>query len=121
MDQFVLMYMDDILIYSENEADYVKHVNQVFSKLRGANLRVKKEKSEFHVREVEFLGYRIKPGTVQMVREKVDKVDFWPEPKNEKDVQKFLGFVGFYQNMVKGYVQVVAPLTDLLRKDKRFV
>ena len=121
LDRFALVYMDDILVYSNNEGEHVRHVQEVLRRLEKAKLRVKKEKSEFHVKKVEFLGYNLEPGKVSMVREKVDKVDSWPEPKDAKDVQKFLGFAGFYQAMVPNFANLVAPLTDLLKKDVPFV
>ncbi|CAD6962302.1 unnamed protein product, partial [Tilletia controversa] len=113
----VVIYLDDILIFSENPEDHKKHVQQVLERLRSAHLYAKPEKCSFFQDSVEFLGYKISGSGVEMVTEKVDAVLSWPEPKTVKDLQSFLGFANFYRRFIWQYSKVTSPLTALLRKD----
>ena len=96
LDQFVYVYLDDILIYSPDLATYQSHVNQVLKRLLEHNLYVKAEKSVFHAESVSFLGFIVAPGKVQMDPAKVSAVAEWPTPDSRKKVQQFLGFAKFY-------------------------
>ena len=112
--------MDDILVYSDTYDQHTKHVIMVLDALKQKNLRIKTEKCRFHVKEVTFLGFVITPGNIQMEITKVDSIQSWPTPKNIKDLQKLLGFMGFYQNMIPRYAEWTSSMTDLLQKDKKF-
>ncbi|KAE8216955.1 hypothetical protein CF319_g8841, partial [Tilletia indica] len=113
----VVIYLDDILIFSKNREDHTKHVQQVLERLRSAQLYAKPEKCSFFQESVEFLGYKISASGVEMVTDKVDSVLSWPEPKTVKDLQSFLGFANFYRRFIWKYSQVTSPLTALLRKN----
>ena len=117
LDQFVIVYLDDILIYSKNETEHVEHVMLVFNKLRSAGLFCKAEKCEFHKPEVEFLGYVMSSEGVKMDPSKVACIRSWPPPTSVKELQVFLGFANFYRRFIKNYAIVTAPLTTLLKKD----
>lgn len=117
---FVIVYMDDVLIFSETREEHDQHIHKVLQRFREYNLRVKEEKSEFFKQEVTFLGYVIKPGSIAMEANKLQAIKEWPTPKNKKDIQSYLGFTGFYQNMTGGYAKKTVPLTDLLRNDTTF-
>ena len=112
--------MDDILMYSDNYDQHTKHVRMVLDALRQKNLKVKAEKCKFHVKEVTFLGFIITPGNIQMETTKVNSIQTWPAPKNVKDLQKLLGFMGFYQNMIPRYAEWTSSMTDFLQKNKKF-
>jgi hypothetical protein len=121
LDVFVTAYLDDILIYSDNLKDHRDHVLKVLEALSKAGLHLKPEKCEFHRQEVKYLGFIISTSGTKMDPAKVATVQEWPEPRNVKDVQSFLGFANFYRWFVKGYSQIVAPMTWLTRKDTHFV
>lgn len=101
LDKTVIVYLDDILIFSENPDDHERHVSEVLKRLRQYKLYCKPEKCHFHLDEVSYLGYLISPSGVQMDPAKVAAITAWPVPKNVRDVQVFLGFatsiVGLFQ------------------------
>ena len=113
LDQFVYVYLDDILIYSPNLASHQDHVNQVLKRLLDHHLYVKAEKSVFHADTVSFLGFIVAPGRVQMDPAKVSAVANWPTPDSRKKVQQFLGFANFYSRFVRGFSATAAPLHAL--------
>lgn len=115
LHRFVIVYIDDILIYSRNLADHRHHVAQVLQKLRQFHLYLKLEKCEFHQPTVQFLGYIIGEGGIQMDEGKVTAVTEWPTPQSAKKLQRFLGFANFYRRFIKGFSLLAAPLTTLLR------
>ncbi|KAL0176566.1 hypothetical protein M9458_028896, partial [Cirrhinus mrigala] len=115
LHQFVLVYIDDILIYSRNMAEHRQHVQQVLHKLCQYQLYLKLEKCEFHQPSVYFLGYNISAEGVHMDQKKVDAILNWPPPRNVKELQRFLGFSNFYRRFIQGYSSITAPLTSLLR------
>ena len=88
--------------------------------LKQRNLKIKTEKCKFHVKEVTFLGFVITPGNIQMETTKINSIQTWPAPKNIKDLQKLLGFMGFYQNMIPKYAEWTSSMINLLQKNKKF-
>ncbi|KAI2653738.1 Transposon Tf2-11 polyprotein [Labeo rohita] len=115
LHRFVVVYIDDILIYSRNLAEHRQHIQQVLLKLRQHHLYLKLEKCEFHKPSVQFLGYNISAEGVLMDQGKVDAIQKWPQPNSIKELQRFLGFTNFYCRFIKGYSSITAPLTSLLR------
>lgn len=116
----VIIYLDDILIFSENEEEHVEHVRTVLERLEKHDLFVKPEKCKFHQSSVDYLGMVIGAGTVSMDPAKVSAVLEWPVPSKVKDIQAFLGFANFYRRFIEDYSRIVRPMTELLRKDVRF-
>jgi transposase InsO family protein len=104
------------LIYSESTEEHVEHVRKVLEKLLEHGLYACLEKCQFHVQEVDFLGYVITPGGVSMEKDKVATIVDWPVPKSVHDIQVFLGFANFYRRFIQAYSRVVLPITSLLRK-----
>ena len=96
LDNFVVCYLDDILIYSKDINQYEEHVQLVLEKLRNAGLYVKLEKCNFHQSQVEFLGYIVSCDGISMDQKKIQVVLGWAIPKMVRDVQCFLGFANFY-------------------------
>ncbi|KAG1536699.1 hypothetical protein G6F49_012934 [Rhizopus delemar] len=121
LDLFVVVYLDDILIYSENLTDHYNHVNLVLEKLRGAGLYAKAEKCEFDVTEVEFLGFKISPKGIFMDQSKVSAITNWPTPRSVHDIQVFLGFSNFYRRFIQDYSKLTVPMTALTKKNVPFV
>ena len=113
LDQFVYVYLDDILIYSPDLVTHQDHVNQVLKRPLEHQLYVKAEKSVFHAETVSFLGFIVAPGRVQMDPAKVSAVADWPTPDSRKKVQQFLGFANFYRRFVRGFSATAAPLHAL--------
>lgn len=121
LDIYVVVYIDDILIYSSSVEEHVHHVKAVLQKLRENMLFCKLSKCDFHVTSVEFLGVMLSPEGQEMAERKIKAVKEWPVPQSVKDVQSFIGFANFYRRFIDGFSGVVAPITQLLRKSKEFV
>ena len=120
MDVTCIIYLDDILIFSENEEEHTTHVKQVLAKLQEAKLYAKLSKCQFSVKKTEFLRYIIEPGGITTDPRKVQAIVEWDVPRNVKDVQSFLGFANFYRRFIKEYSKIAEPLTRLTHKDKKF-
>lgn len=118
--RFVFVYLDDILIFSQNSTEHIRHVRQVLERLLKNRLFVKAEKCEFHATTVSFLGYIISAGQVNMDPQKLTAVRDWPAPENRKQLQRFLGFANFYRRFIRNYSRVVAPLTCLTSTNRIF-
>ncbi|KAJ6436038.1 hypothetical protein O9K51_11434 [Purpureocillium lavendulum] len=116
VDITCVVYLDDILIFSENAEQHEDDVKEVLSRLRKAGLYANLSKCEFSVREVSFLGFVVDQEGIHMERERVCAIAQWPVPRSVKDVQVFLGFTGFYRRFIKNYSKIVSPLSDCLRK-----
>ena len=117
LDVFVIIYLDDILIFSLNKEDHVKHVSEVLRRLQKHNLFAKGEKCVFHTDSVEYLSHIIGLGGLWMDLGKVKIIQDWPEPKKVKDIQSFLGFANLYRCYIHNYSDIVVPLTHLTQKD----
>ena len=111
LDQGVVVYLDDILIYSKTHAEHVAIVKKVLSRLMEHQLAVSIKKSEFHVKAVEFLGYIVATDGVTMSTRKVDSIRKWKAPRSVKEVQIFLGFANFSK--------ICKPITETLKGDKQ--
>ncbi|KAI2661152.1 Transposon Tf2-6 polyprotein [Labeo rohita] len=108
INQFVFVYLDDILIFSPSLQVHTQHVRQVLQRLLENQLYVKAEKCEFHAKSVSFLGFVVAAGEI-----KVKAVAEWPVPDTRKALQHFLGFANFYRRFIRNFGQVAAPLTAL--------
>ena len=120
LDKCVLVYMDDILIYSKMADDHVAHVKAVLKCLAAKNWHVKEKKCALFLPEVEFLGHVVSAEGVKVAVDKVDAVSSWPTLTCVWEVQGFLGLANFYRRFVKGFAGIAKPMTDLTRKDKDF-
>ena len=116
LDVCVVIYLDDILIYSDNILEHKEHIREVLHCLCTNGLYASPGKCIFHYKEVEFLGYMLGPHGIQMDRSKVQTIQEWPIPQCLKDVQAFLGFTNFYRRFIQDYSKITVPLTRLSRK-----
>ena len=112
--QFVLLYLDDILIMSKDFQSHLQHLKKVLSRLRDANLKVKIQKCQFFTQEVRFLGYLLTPFGIKCDARKVKAVAEFPIPSSFKELAQFLGMAGYYRSLVKGFAQIAAPLHHVL-------
>lgn len=115
LDDFCVVYLDDILIYSSTEEEHERHVKEVLERLRNHNLYAKLSKCEFHRTEVKFLGFIVGRGGVRIDPERSRTVTDWPEPKTYHDVQVFLGFTNYFRQFIPQYARITQPLTNLLK------
>ena len=118
LDISVVAYLDDILIFSKTEDEHKEHVHQVLQALEEAKLLVEPDKSHFHTKEVDFLGYTIRPGEIRMQRKKIEAVLDWKTPTNVTEVCGFLGFANFYRRFLRNHSKTIKPLTDLTKQDQ---
>ncbi|KAJ1596852.1 hypothetical protein NDA11_003708 [Ustilago hordei] len=117
---YVVVYLDDFLIFSDTEEVHVKHVTEILTRLRSNRLFAKLSKCEFHTQTVEFLGYIIKPTGIEMDPVKVRTVKEWPMPESIHDIQRFLGFANFYRRFIAHFARIAKPLTALVKPIERF-
>lgn len=110
LDVTVVVYLDDILIYSDDPAKHPEHVREVLKRLRANDLFCKPEKCEFHAEQIEYLGFIIGPEGISMDPKKISTILSWPQPRNVRDIQSFLGFANFYRRFIHGYSDIVVPL-----------
>ena len=109
----VIIYMDDILIFTDDLTTHHLITRQVLTVLQKHNLFLKPEKCSFKTLEVEYLGIIISHGQLKMDPKKIEALHSWPTPRSKKDVQQFLGFVNFYRRFVKDFAKTARPLNHL--------
>jgi len=117
LDVCVVIYLDDILIYSNNMSKYHWHVKEVLKHLCKAGLYTKAEKCKFHSKLVEYPGYILSSSGLTISDDKIKIIQDWPESKKVKDIQFFLDFTNFYCQSIFNYLNIVIPLTHLIWKD----
>ncbi|MBW0483618.1 hypothetical protein O181_023333 [Austropuccinia psidii MF-1] len=118
---FFVVYLDDIVVFSSSEEEHCKHVASVLQILRDHNLFAKASKCVFHASSVEYLGYVILSEGLKMDSPKVQQILNWPQPKNIKALQSFLGFANLYCCFIKNYSKKISALTSLIKKDSPFI
>ena len=120
LDKFVVVFIDDILIYSKSEEEHEEHLRLVLETLREHKLYAKFSKCEFWLKEVGFLGHVLSEGGVAVDPAKIQSVMEWKAPTNQTEVRGFLGLAGYYRKFVEGFSSIARPMTQLLKKDKKF-
>ena len=120
LDKFVVVFIDDILIYTKNEEEHVKHLHTVLQRLRDHKLYAKFSKCEFWLKSVKFLGYTISDDGIAVDPGKVQEVLDWKPPKSVHQIRSFLGLAGYYRRFIPEFSRIAKPMTDLLKKDNKF-
>lgn len=115
--KFVLVFFDDILIYSKSQEDHKEHLGLVLAKLGEHTLYANLKKCEFGRAKIGYLGHVISSSGVEVDQDKVQAVKEWPQPTNLRELRGFLGLTGYYRKFVSQYAQIAHPLTDQLKKD----
>lgn len=115
--KFVLVFFDDILVYSKSWAKHLEHLRSVLLVLREQQLFAKKSKCYFRTAKVEYLGHVLSEDTVSMDHSKLQCISAWPIPQSVKELRSFIGLSGYYRRFIRGYGVLARPLTQLLKKN----
>ena len=121
LDQFVIVFIDDILIYSGSKEDHEEHLRVVLQILRENQLYAKFSKCQFWLDSVAFLGHVISVEGVYVDPQKIEAIVNWKPRTNVIEIRSFLGLAGYYRKFVEGFSKLAAPLTKLTRKEEKFV
>ncbi len=117
---FVIVYMDDLLVFSKSQSDHDIHVKTVLETLLAHSLYAKTEKCFWYCRTIEFVGFIVSEKGISPAQDKLALIRDWPNPKNLVELMSFLGFTNYYRDFVKDYSQISIPLTSLTRKNATF-
>jgi hypothetical protein len=121
LDKFVVVFIDDILVYSKNEEEHARHLHVVLQRLREHHLYAKLSKCDFWLKEIKFLGHTISQAGIVVDPDKVQEVMNWKPPTTVRQIRSFLGFAGFYRRFIPDFSRIVKPITELLKKEAKFV
>ncbi|KAK8933754.1 hypothetical protein KSP39_PZI015878 [Platanthera zijinensis] len=114
--KFIVVFFDDILIYSASQKDHLLHLSQSLEVLKQNNLYIKHSKCSFLTTMIDFLGHQITQGQVGPTKSNLEAIQNFLEPKTQKDIRAFLGLTGYYRKFIKGYATIAYPLMDLLKQ-----
>jgi hypothetical protein len=117
---FVVVYFDDILIYSKTMEEHFEQLSAVFDALRAARLFGNVDKCIFCTQRVSFLGYVVTPQGIEVDSSKIAAIRDWPTPMTVTQIQSFLGLAGFYHRFVRDFSSIAAPLHELTKKGVSF-
>lgn len=121
LDQFIIVFIDDILIYSKSREEHEQHLRITLQTLREHKLYAKFEKCDFWLEQVKFLGHVVSKEGISVDPEKVEAVLQWKQPTTPTEVRSFLGMAGYYRRFIEGFSRIATPLTRLTRKDVKFI
>jgi hypothetical protein len=120
LDKSVVVFIDDILVYSKNEAEHTKHLHTVLQRLRDHQLYAKLSKCDFWLREIKFLGHTISQDRVSVDPDKVQEVMDWKPPTTVRQIRSFLGLAGYYRRFIPDFSRIAKPMTELLKKGVKY-
>ena len=116
LDSFVIVFIDDILIYSRSREEHEQHLRVVLQTLRDSQLYAKFSKCDFWLSSVAFLGHVVSAEGIQVDPKKIEAVKNWPRPASATEIRSFLGLAGYYHRFVEGFSSIAAPMTRLTQK-----
>ncbi|KAD3066721.1 hypothetical protein E3N88_34601 [Mikania micrantha] len=121
LDKFVIVFIDDILIYSKTQEEHKEHLQLTLELLRKEKLYAKLSKCDFWIREVQFLGHVVNEQGIHVDKSKIEAIKNWEAPKTPTEVRQFLGLAGYYRRFIEGFSKIAQPLTALTHKDKKYL
>jgi hypothetical protein len=121
LDKFMVVFIDDILVYSKNEEEHAGHLQVVLQRLREHILYDKLSKCDFWLKEIKFLGHTISQAGIVVDPDKVQEVMNWKPPTTIRQIQSFLGLAGYYRRFIPDLSRIAKPMTELLKKGAKFV
>nr|GEV00031.1 putative reverse transcriptase domain-containing protein [Tanacetum cinerariifolium] len=121
LDKFVIVFIDDILIYSRSEEEHEAHLKAILDLLKKEKLYVKFSKCEFWLKEVQFLGHMVNREGIHVDPSKVESVKNWKTSESPTEIRSFLGLVGYYRRFIENFSKIAKPLTQLTQKNKAYV
>jgi hypothetical protein len=120
LDKFVVVFINDILIYSSTAEEHEQHLRVVLEKLRQNQLYAKFSKCDFWLEEVAFLGHVLTSEGITVDPAKIEAVKEWEQPRNVTDIRSFLGLAGYYRRFIENFSKIAKPMTNLLKKTNEF-
>ena len=117
---FAMGYLDDIIVFSKSEEEHLKHLEEIFKRLRHFDLKMKKQKSSFFKKHIQYLGHLVSEQGFEPLPEKLEAIRTMPHPKSPKEVKQFLGLIGYYRKFIPRFSDLSRPLTRLTRHDVKF-
>ncbi|GJV81236.1 putative reverse transcriptase domain-containing protein [Tanacetum coccineum] len=121
LDKFVIVFIDDILIYSRNEEEHANHLRMILELLKKEKLYAKFSKCDFWIRIVQFLGHLIDSQGLHVDPAKIEAVKNWASPTTPTEVRQFLGLAGYYRRFIKDFLKIAKSLTELTQKNKKYI
>ena len=118
--KFTMTYLDDIIIFSQDELQHLEHLEIVFNCLWEAGLKMKYSKCDFFKSEIHYLGHLISPEGISLLPNKLDSIKHMPVPNSAKEIKQFLGLTGYCRKFVPRFADLSRPLTTLTKKDTKF-
>ncbi|GJR54978.1 putative reverse transcriptase domain-containing protein [Tanacetum coccineum] len=120
MDKFIIVFIDDILIYSKNKEEHEEHLKQILELLKKEELYAKFSKCEFWIPKVQFLGHVIDSEGIHVDPAKIESIKDWTSPKSPTEIRQFLGLAGYYRRFIEGFSKIAKPMTKLTQKKVKF-
>jgi hypothetical protein len=120
LDKFIVVFIDDILVYSQNEQEHEEHLRKVLQRLRDCQLYAKLSKCEFWINEVLFLDHIINRERLAVDPKKVAAILDWKAPKDVRGIKSIIGMAGYYRRFIEGFSKIAMPMTALLAKKVEF-
>ena len=117
---FAIAYLDDIVIFSNNELEHLQHLETVFKRLQDVGLKLKESKCDFFRSQIHYLGHMLLAEGIHPLPEMFDSITNMPAPENQTEVKQFLGLVGYYHKFMPHFLDISRPLVKLMRKDTPF-
>lgn len=113
LDDFVLVYVDDLLIYSKSREEHLRHIELVSKRLAEYNIQINMKKSHIAQKSVKYCGFVVEDGKLRIDPDKIQLLERWPVPTNASAVRSFLGFLGYYRRFIKDFTTLATPLYDI--------
>ena len=120
LDKFVLVFLDDILVYSKNEEEHEEHLRLILQLLREHQFYAKLGKCDFYKDRIQYLGHIISKEDISVDLDKIEAIKNWPTPKNVTEVRSFIRLAGYYRRFIKIFSKVAHAITYLQRKGINF-